>query len=423
MQFVTIFICLIIFILSWIYQRNLYNPISIFSFIWLCIVMLSSMRLFNMYEASNTTYLIIFVGTISFIAGCLIVLVLNSNIKYKSYNSKLSITNSLDAYGITIIKILASIVIVIYLPYFLQAINILISGGDIDQIKHSAVLGQFEISPFVEILYTYVARPIRYIVIPITLINLLIDKKKDYVLIILTFIIIVTDFITSGSKFAILYIAIQVLFLIKFLSSKKYKLNRNKKIIFTIMVLGIGIILYRIMSINGKEVAKNLYTYISGCVPFLSNKLEWISSNVQLTYGFTSFQGIIRPLISILESIGVIQSTPELFLTAERVISNAEYIGYIGNNTPYNAFVTVFYYFYVDARLLGVFIGSFFYGIACQLSYISLMKNRSRESILLYLIIIQLLSTSMVRFQLSNIVIALTFFYYWLLVKKLKVYR
>ncbi|MGZ0874782.1 O-antigen polymerase [Priestia megaterium] len=427
MNLIIIFMCLIIFLISYRYEKNIYNPTSFFSLMWLIIVFLASLRLYDLYEASSLTYLIILIGTFSFLFGSFMTQFFKiKHVKYyaghTTNGNRTSILNG-EPIGLYSVRICAIIVFLIYIPYFVEAIQMISSGLTMQEIKANATSSEFRVSGLNAILYTYIAQPLRFILIPIAILNLTIDKRKDYLLLILTFCIIIFHFVSTGSKISLFYLAVQLVLVIFMFKRKKNLLNRKMKIGIRIISILIVVIVYYYLSQKDKGAGISLYTYISGAIPHLSIKLESFLSHPTYTYGMTSFQGLVRPFINILPSLGLTAGPPELFSTSEQITEYIESTSYIGNGLAYNAFVTMFYYFFVDGHLLGVIIGSLFYGIFCGNAYIKTAINPTRRSIVLYLMIIQLLLTSMVRFQFSNIVYALSFLYYWILLYRLRLYK
>ena len=63
--------CLIFAILGLVYEKNLYNPVTAFFGLWSVIIHAAGLCLYGMYPASTNTYIIILIGIIGFLLGCI----------------------------------------------------------------------------------------------------------------------------------------------------------------------------------------------------------------------------------------------------------------------------------------------------------------------------------------------------------------
>ncbi len=73
----------------------------------------------------------------------------------------------------------------------------------------------------------------------------------------------------------------------------------------------------------------------------------------------------------------------------------------------YNAYVSCFFYFYLDFGIIGVMLGSFVFGKISSIFYNLLIKNKSLLSILIYMIILQCIIDSFIRWQLGTFTLLL----------------
>jgi O-antigen ligase len=83
----------------------------------------------------------------------------------------------------------------------------------------------------------------------------------------------------------------------------------------------------------------------------------------------------------------------------------------IGPTSSMNAFVSQFYYMYVDGGVMGVVIGMMIYGIVSHNLYKKAKNLTSARGMALYFLIVETIVTSMVRFQFTNIAFAMSVFY------------
>lgn len=396
-------------------EKNIYNPITIFAAIWSVIIFGASLRLFGIYEPTKEAKSIIYIGVFSFLFGCLF---------YKVLNRKLINTYKIskeEVFDIPYRKIycLYSIAIIIFLIKSIQSIELLFQGYDLYYIRYLAEseesiksLGVFDI------LYAYIAKPIVYLIIPISAVSYF--SKKDKKLTVFTILIIILQVLTDGGRFILLYFIFHYVFSFYIFNQKiRISAKQKRRIVIMITLLTIAIIYITIS--RGSSIFYNLYTYTVGCVPHLSVRIEKFKMTNLYTYGCSSMQGFIRPFLTILEKIGLFESFPLLVSRADFYTTSVEDLIYIGNGIPYNAFVTIFYYFYLDMGILGVIIGSFAYGYISYKIYINMKRKFILKNIVLYLMIIKTILTSMVRFQFTHFIFGLSIIYIHLLFLKVKI--
>lgn len=405
MQLIIITMCLLIAILSYKYYKNYYNPITVFFTLWGLIVFLAALNLFDMNSASNKTYIIIFVGLVSFMLGFAIPKIRLSVSSAYGYRR-----NNFFNLNKKIIYILMAITIVILGYTASSSINLLLSGHNlwyVRYIAHNDIVSSE--SGMLNILYNYLAQPIAQLLIPVSILSLF-SKNRDIKLIFGSLIITILLIISNGGRFILLYYLIHLVFIGSFINNKFEitKIVRKRVRIISLFVLT-GIIYITVS--RGASIGKTLYIYLSGCVPFMSQWVENIDQINTYTYGIMSFQGFIRPFFAFLEKLGLINNFPPIITTAENLTLQLELPVSIGGDNTFNAFVSLFYYFYVDFGFLGVVIISMVFGAICNNAYHNIMSKSTNIDVITYSLILQLILTSMVRFQFASFIFALTFIY------------
>lgn len=411
MQILIIFICLFSSIVAYKLNKNIYNPTTIFGFIWFIIIFLSNLRLFGMNQGSEKTYFIIFIGIISFLFGSSILGIFQIRFDKENINKKICLKGNyrfiLNKKVIHMLIILAMSILIITA---IRSINLILSGHDLAYVRYVA---NNEITNgnkgFLSIAFDYLAQPICQLMIPVFILNMF-SKNKDNKLIIESIILIILLVISNGGRFILLYCVIHFLFIGSFIG-KKFNFNKiNKKKIIIFIILLVSIMTY-ITVARGSSIGKTLYTYTSGCVPHMSLRIKNFDMYGEYTYGFSSFQGFIRPIFTFLRKLGLITNLPDLLQIAEKLSLQVENPIIIGGNIIYNAFVSWFYYFYIDFNIFGVVFISCIYGYLCKAAYYRLQRTGSNISIIIYSLILQTIITSMFRFQYSTFIFALTFIY------------
>ncbi|MGD1816185.1 MAG: O-antigen polymerase [Pleomorphochaeta sp.] len=408
-----IFSCIIFAFSSYIKNKNIYNPITIFCSVWAFVTFLASLRLYGLYETSVKTYLVIWIGIISFVFGCSVLGRFQLRVKVSSLGKENEFTFNKN---IIYIIILTATVILIVTAY--KSINLLFSGHNLAYIRYIAqdeVMGSN--NGLILILFNYIAQPICQLLIPLSAL-MYFSNNKDNKIIILSIIPIILLVISNGGRFILLYYVINFVFIGMILNAHINISNKLKRRINVILLIVISIIIYMTVARNGYTIGKSFYTYICGCVPHLSLRLSNFDGLKKYTYGISSFQGFVRPIFSIITKIGITDNFPSLLQLAENLNNEVLSPIYIGENLRYNAFVSLFYYFYIDFNLFGVVFLSMFYGYICKLFYYRAKKNGSNSNIIAYSLLLQSIVTSMFRFQFSSFMFAMTFIYLFLIKPK-----
>ena len=75
----------------------------------------------------------------------------------------------------------------------------------------------------------------------------------------------------------------------------------------------------------------------------------------------------------------------------------------------YNAYVSMFYYFYIDFGIVGIILGSAFFGYICYMVYHGAFKKKNIVALIYYMLIIQCIICSLVRWQFATITMVIAF--------------
>ena len=140
--------CLIFAILGLVYEKNLYNPVTAFFGLWSVIIHAARLCLYGMYPASTNTYIIILIGIIGFLLGCIWVYFLEIFIKLErqqlhNINNRRTyqLTDSIIEEELEINYVLVYILLIMSLLYLvpntIQIINLMRQGHTLKQIRFS----------------------------------------------------------------------------------------------------------------------------------------------------------------------------------------------------------------------------------------------------------------------------------------------
>lgn len=372
--------------------RDMLNPIFVFTVIWGAISVLASANMFGINETSDAIYGMTMLGVFFFVIGGFCVMQM---IGKKKHNTNLVLRNTqwTTSYRNRMFFLFQIMAIVTFFVADIQSFLLLRSGysiADMYAMKIQMGLGNSTLlsqkNGIVSILLEYFARPILAISTPYGCISFFKYKNKKQLLI--TVLMLFLAFFTRFNRMDIMIFVITFICCFVILGNKEQMKKIYKKYKrFVIVFSAIGIVLFSIITINRgiESFGKAIYYYFCGNMPFCNAKIEKILPNRINTWGLTSYNGVLRPFLQMLEGIGI---SPELVSVAETYI-NVEQAEVISNTgSIYNAFVGPFYFFYCDLGVLGIILYSFVFGVICEQCYMKMKKVGSDYYIIFYLILL-----------------------------------
>lgn len=411
MSYILVIICVLAAIFFYIRYKNFYNPPFLMAVFWAIITFFSTFGLYNQDIADDRTYLVCLIGMIGFFVGSLV----NKKITFRPIKIK-STTNDLRQVAIVannkVITVILVILIVILLQRDIRVMSLLASGVKMNQIRvdfNNIVLN----SAFERAFNTYIVMPLIYL-LPAIVIPEFIAFRKRIINLILTILVLIEFAVCDGGRAPFYYCAIFVLcslyiFHIDFknvITVFRSKSKKTKRLISIVAVGVVAIALYMIVFLSASRdisysVGNSIYTYFTGCFPFLEYNLNIIDQNNVCTFGSAFFHGILTIVLYLLNALQLC-AYPDFYNYVHEWGNIQEFIN-IGS-ANFNAFVTPFYYFYMDLGYFGVLLGSAVYGlIAIQIYH--RMKSQityNFKYIAAYMLIVQSIATSMIRWQFYN---------------------
>lgn len=388
-------------------KTNLVNPGFIFLIIWCAIFVLYSLHLYDMNTVPDSTLTILFLGVVSTVIGILF------GEKYSIRRTrKIDKDISTKAYFV-----FSALLAVILVSTTYNSISLLLSGvslGSIRYMERGSVLN----SRMLDILYNYYAVPMGYLLIHININSLFKKGKSKKIYIISTVFIAVTFILTEAGRFIFYFIAIDALVLCFAHNKQLFRINPKVKKYVKLIVIACVVGFIYITTNRGSDVCKTFYTYLCGCVPYFDNKINYFNSNYDYTLIFASLNGFIRPVTVIFNKfIGL--PVPSIVNVVEDILMDIEMNPQlIAPSVVYNGFVSMFYTFYVDLGIIGVIFYSFIFGCFTGSAYKNMVNKHTEKSMVFYLIMIQAVSISMVRFYFASFNFALTVVYLQILYSK-----
>lgn len=402
MAYLLIIISLMIFIVGRIIERKWANYLSTFALIWLVVAFLANLHLYNMVEISGNGYMLIIVGLLCYFIGYLIFYKKHLIILTDSIDKKCKASYELNWTFFNMVFILT---IIAWTFLGILTIKELLRGIPYSVIRdiYAGVNEDYTLlnNKYVNVLTKQIFVPAVYVCIVKIVYNFF-CKKISKIYYIGALYLLTCYCLTTGSRMILLNLIIQIIFLMSNNNMKVKISKKNKKRIF---IIGVVIIVAIIVLSNNRARTSNgswttqmtYYAYGSLPIPLSEYWMKYIDSENILTYGVAFFRGIIGVLYRIKIPL------PSVYFDL------ADQIGYVENTfvkmftgRVYNAFITVFLYFYMDFRYPGLIIGSFIFGsIAALISYNNKTK-RDEISTLIYLIFLISVIKSFSRWEFSK---------------------
>lgn len=345
--------------------------------------------MFGLYSARSGTFLMYLYGIVFFFLGYVCLHIIWS-VKKSNYD--------LDKYFIIkkkIFYIITLFTVIVYLEKSLLALPLWLSGG-MDEVKTSSIMESSLSLGIWDVFFVYVAKPMHVTLILYAVVSLF-QGVKNKILYISAGLLIVLGFIGTASRFSLVEIvtsSIAYIFLFTKMNLGQF-VHRYRRLF--LVVVGICIIILFNMAIRG-DVGDSLYCYLCGCMPCSDNAILRLDESTTY-YGIVTFNGVFRVLNQIPSMFGLTPGVKEILDVAYDYMIQFEETTYIGYGIRYNAFISMFTYFYADAGYSGVVLLSFLFGGITSVINKRAFKSPTYSTCALLLYIIIMIFNSMVRVQ------------------------
>ena len=364
------------------------SALFIFNFLWFVIFLLYYFRLYGLYSARNGKFQIYFYGITFLFLGyvCL-------NIIWKQRIIK--DTDTYFKYKRKIIYILTLLTIFVYLQKSILAIPLWLYGG-MDEVKTSSIMESSLSLGIWDVFFVYIAKPMHTVLALYAIVSLFQGERNKFLYISVGMLIIL-GFIGTASRFSVVEIVVSSVAYVFLFTELSIKQFINKYRLLFVSVLGLCFLVLFNMALRG-DLGDSLYCYLCGCMPCSDNAILRLDESMTY-YGVVTFNGVLRVLNQVPSLLGITPGVREILDVAYDYMIQFEETTYIGYGIRYNAFVSMFTYFYADAGFLGVKLLSFLFGgVTAVINKRAFqIPTYSTCSLLLYIVI--MISNSMVRAQ------------------------
>ena len=404
MEYLSVTVCIFFMIIGLSYEKNKINALTIFSGLWGIIIFLSSIRLYDLNKVQDSTYLLLTLGVLAFGIGYIFFRVFFSQRLFRK-------EGNIRIYKLKykLLYILCVVTIFFYLKDLILILNDVINNGK--SLAYIRLLAQDTNS----ILYTsrsnvenfirmMIVLPFVMVLQPVVAIDFICGKKNK-ILLILNIVVLILRSLTDGSRVMFIYFIMHLILVFMFSKDNYYKnimkKNKSKIIMLFVVVIGIFFVYKTSISRSGENTLKNMYYYYS-IEPYMFEqwKDEVDDKNV-IAYGAASTNGFVFPTIYTIKNFLGLDNYPEkwyknIFLLINETDKNWKVI--TSGMTKANAYVSIFWFFYLDGKILGIVVGSLLYSMIIAYSYSKLKVEMNNKNLCIYLLLLQGVVFSFVRY-------------------------
>lgn len=400
MLLITSIILCVILLWNIIVRKNCYTPLIFWCAIWLLSTFFVWLNPFGMIEISEKAILIINLGIFSFVLGTCNVTRRRFTVKIVGKRAKLWEADSfspLISYGLLMVTSLFNLNLTI------AALNMLRDGIEYSRIRdvlfgYDNIGTSFFTTSFMSTFYSWIVSPGMSVLLIVLLLNLF-NKQLPRIFNIFALLDLIMYIFSSSGRMLLLHAVVFLYFIYKYYNfgiPKKYK----KKLLYGIIIGILFLLIITFYRTKDDAAVPSLYSYFSIDYPLFSYWTNYVDTQGKFYYGNAFFRGILEGMNFVLGKFGL--STPYFWEMQEvfDLVQN-KWIQVFPNNW-YNAYVSCFFYFYLDLGAIGVFIGSYFFGKIATAVYNVLKRKNTLRSLAVYMVMIQFIIDSFIRWQLGT---------------------
>lgn len=420
---IIIIYCFCMTFIGYLTEKKILNPITVFFSVWTLIFYLYNLKLYKINVASEVTLQIFLVGFVSFSLGFYFIKAIpskyNIDWKFGEWNSR----NLNSKLRYDLVLFLCYISIFYYCIRSFSSISCILSGNSLAVIRASAQANAGSNGGIITVLGNVFFNPIVMALQPIIACEFLIKSYNSRKLLILNILLLFFRTMADGSRSTLIYFAFHILIAFTFYYEKLLKQQKkirsdkvirdknNKKKIKIIGSVVLFFIILTTISRSGNNLVRYAYYYFT-MEPYMFE--QWskvVDSRGLVGLGLASTNGFTFYLFYILKNLRILSDYPSFWHSINTIIgqTDSEWQVITTTGTPANAYVSLFWFFYLDGRILAVTLGSFIYGAFSANFFVNAIKKMSAKSIALYSFVIQGILMSFVRLQFSDMTYAIAF--------------
>lgn len=406
MVYILIVVLLVLIAFAIVLEKRIINPITMFAGLWCGILFLNSLRLYEMFDFGEKAIAIIAVGIFGFLVGYFLLRIAFFSMRKDSLRSRIRKATQRHMYPVQVTKTMYACLAVSMIFNLVMAVQVLMMlrmGLEYGAVRDLlfGTGGESMFSGRMYTVYSWINIPIVYALTPIMLI-MIVERHPNKKFILLQCLNLVLYTFASSGRIQLIFIAVQMLVLLEMYNVRIPKKMKKWiwRAVFAVLIVGLAMTVLRIKKTTNTNV-NSVYAYFSIPVSLLGHWVDKVDSAKVQTYGIAFFYGILTILSGLLENIGI--GMPKVFYVAQEYISMTQNSWIeVFPKKWFNAFVSIFYYFYLDWGFFGVFIGCAVFGMICYYSYYKVLHSPHKRYMYIYLLMTQCIISSFARWQLGN---------------------
>lgn len=401
-------------VISYAMNRSLVSPVTILLGLFAGISVLANAQLYGLYAFDELAFEIVLAGGVALLVGSVFAKIFHAA---AVQNPKKALRRSQENWRISYRFINGCLVLAILIMISTRAGSfvILASGGDLSDVRNY-YLGYGGSSGFAasvgEVLGRLVVSPVLFISLPIFVYGLVEGTRKRSFNVLFA-IAIMLNLVSSGGRIIFIYAVVQLLVMLTIRGRLKVRMGRGRAAMLICVLLAVVAL---VTISRGNALLFEAYTYFAIPLPLLAHWATVVDSNGIATNGSSMLYGVVTLVASIADVFGITMAQA----VSEVVNRPQDQWVELLPGRPFNAFVTIFYYFYADFRLPGVVVFSAMYGFFVQTVYDRARSFGGARSKLLLLLTIQSIVMAFVRWQFTDGAYVLAFVLLFLVVRKSK---
>lgn len=362
---------------------------------------------YSLPQIHEATYQIYIVAFVAFLIGNILIFkkpcISGITLRKRSLNKKF-------------INILIVVMVILMVIPAIKALNLIASGVDLHDIRyvhHDDIMGD----GIVAIAFVYFCEPFITFLIIFSVVNLFVGQRKMYYVLLSVISLALMTIITGGRFFVLYFIASLLIATLIFKNTREAKkILKYSGILLILLVVSLIVI----SVVRGSNIEQTFYVYLSGCIPFMEERIN-DTSKLPNMYGMASLYGFIRPVFVVLRKV-LSMELPLPLQVVESVFLEDDELIMITPEIHYNSFVSIFYSMYLDGGLIGVFIGNLLLGVVARYSFLKLQKDNPFK-LVAYTLVAIIFLLSFFKLLVCNYTYALSFIYLYVCFSKKKTYR
>ena len=421
---------LLVSVLAVRFCKKFFNPLTIMCGLWSIILFLSSLCLFNLLQADIGTYVAFILGISSFSIGFSI-----RFFKKKTYRLKVGRVLPDTNYDIEMRTRLVWVLLLFTLVFEVinsgRSFSILLNGGSLDSVLLSVRESATDVrGTITNVINNLIVGPFKFAIFPICAYNIASKQNKLMTLFILC--LLGVGVISSGGRVFIIYLIVSLCVSFTILpfgkniirNTIKVVKKQKRRFIFLIAVMLAFFVLLS-LSRSGSRLIQHTYLYFSMQPIMFETWARNINEKGLYGFGEAALNGFTFHILYLIKNIFQVPFPShwyDVFNSIILVDTSWQPITSLG--LPANAYVSAFWYFYIDGRLLGIVIESFIWGWVCSRGFKNTIKNPNMKNICIYSMILFSVVDSYVRirFTTGDFVGGLLLLYFILFEKKTQIH-